>query len=81
MVVDLGHGFRNHATTCWNSSEHFTSFGVKLGMGPNGWYSTASFATSEHCGTHLDAPFHFYQDGWKLENIPLDRMIAEGKPT
>ncbi len=25
-----------------------------------------------HFGTHIDAPFHFVQDGSKVEDVPLD---------
>lgn len=79
VVIDLGHGYRNQTTTCWSPVERFETFAEKFGTGPNGWYSTESFSTSEHCGTHLDAPFHFHRDGWKLDEIPLERMIVEGK--
>jgi len=79
VVIDLGHGYRNQTTSCWDSTDLFKTFGEQIGMTPNGWYSTESFSLSEHCGTHLDAPYHFYQEGWKLDEIPLERMIAEGK--
>lgn len=77
-VIDLGHGYRSHATTCWKPTEYFETFGEVKGTGSNGWYATEGFSTSEHCGTHLDAPYHFYQEGWKLDEIPLERMIVEG---
>lgn len=76
-VIDLCHGYQN-LSTCWINNQRFEIFGVKRGH-PNGWYSTQSFSMSEHCGTHLDAPYHFYEDGWKLEDIPLERMVVEGK--
>lgn len=77
IVIDLCHGYQNQSTTCWNPSQRFEIFGVQRGNNPK-WYSTQSFSVSEHCGTHLDAPYHFYQDGWKLDDIPLERMIVEG---
>lgn len=77
-VIDLGHGYRSHVTTCWKPTEQFEIFDEVKESGPNGWYSTESFSTSEHCGTHLDAPYHFYQEGWTLDEIPLERMIIEG---
>lgn len=40
------------------------------------FYSTNAFTTSEHMGTHLDAPYHFYTEGWKVDEIPLERLIA-----
>lgn len=79
IVIDLCHGYQNQSTTCWTTAQRFEIFGVKRDAGPNGWYSTQSFSMSEHCGTHLDAPYHFYENGWKLEDIPLERMIVEGK--
>jgi len=30
-----------------------------------------------HNGTHVDAPYHFCEDGWKIEDIPLDRFVFE----
>jgi arylformamidase len=30
-------------------------------------------AMSLHCGTHMDAPFHFFQDRATIDRIPLDR--------
>ena len=32
---------------------------------------------SEHTGTHLDAPVHFAQGRWSVEQIPLDRLVGE----
>ncbi|KAK8397606.1 hypothetical protein O3P69_004411 [Scylla paramamosain] len=38
-----------------------------------GWSST-SFCTSEHSGTHVDAPVHFARDTWPINEIPLERL-------
>jgi arylformamidase len=32
--------------------------------------------TSLHCGTHMDAPFHFFADGRTIDQVPADRMIG-----
>ncbi|KAI4457104.1 cyclase-like protein 2 [Holotrichia oblita] len=42
----------------------------------NRWYAMSEFCTGEHGGTHLDAPYHFYKYGWKVGDIPLQRLIA-----
>lgn len=34
-------------------------------------------AMSLHCGTHMDAPFHFFQDGTTIDRVPLDRCTGE----
>ncbi|VVC44985.1 Kynurenine formamidase [Cinara cedri] len=77
-VFDLTHGYRNYTTTCWSSQEHFKVFDQILNTEPNNWYVSESISLSEHCGTHLDAPFHFNPDGWKLDEIPIERLFVEG---
>lgn len=39
------------------------------------WFAQYSFCMGDHGGTHLDAPFHFYDKGWKLGEIPLNRLV------
>jgi len=77
-LIDLGHSYRFRTTTCWDPTQRFDIYDVRTGPGPNGLYITESFSTPEHCGTHLDAPFHFNPTGWKLQDIPLYRMVVEG---
>ncbi|KAG7173941.1 isatin hydrolase-like [Homarus americanus] len=38
------------------------------------WVELNEFCTSEHSGTHVDAPVHFSKDSWTLDAIPLDRL-------
>ncbi|CAF0864719.1 unnamed protein product [Rotaria sordida] len=40
------------------------------------FYSSNTFITSEHMGTHIDAPYHFSSTGWKLDEIPLKHLIS-----
>jgi len=78
VVIDLGHGY-TPATTCWFPYDRFETYDVKVIMNDVGLtVNVESFKVAEHCGTHLDAPYHFTNDGWKVGDIPLDRMIAEG---
>ncbi len=39
-------------------------------------FATNAFTTSEHSGTHLDAPIHFYNDSWTVDQIPLERLVG-----
>ena len=32
---------------------------------------------SSHTGTHLDAPYHFAEDGMKIHEIPLERLVSD----
>nr|XP_022904033.1 uncharacterized protein LOC111416294 [Onthophagus taurus] len=42
------------------------------------WYATNEYCSGEHGGTHLDAPYHFYQQGWKVDDIPIERFFVQG---
>ncbi|XP_050539565.1 isatin hydrolase-like [Daktulosphaira vitifoliae] len=80
VVLDLSHGYRHNITNCWEPNEFFNIFDViEEGNHEDGtWYTTEKFSLSEHCGTHIDAPYHFNKKGWKLGDIPLERQIVEG---
>jgi arylformamidase len=39
-------------------------------------YNLAELSLSTHHGTHLDAPYHFFDDGRTLDQIPLDRFYG-----
>lgn len=79
-AVDLGHVYRPGVTTCWDPKLRFDVFEKRYTPVPNGRrIVTESFATPEHCGTHMDAPYHFNAAGWRLEEIPLERTVAEGE--
>lgn len=39
-------------------------------------YNITEISMSTHQGTHLDAPFHFYEDGMTVDKIPLDRLYG-----
>jgi arylformamidase len=32
---------------------------------------------STHCGTHVDAPFHFRDDGQKIDEVPLTTFVGK----
>ncbi|ODN00638.1 Kynurenine formamidase [Orchesella cincta] len=38
------------------------------------WLAMFSFCMGEHGGTHVDAPYHFNPLGWKLSEIPVERL-------
>lgn len=38
--------------------------------------NVSSLSCSTHCGTHVDAPFHFVQDGATLDRIALDQLVG-----
>ncbi|HEX7251651.1 MAG TPA: cyclase family protein [Thermoanaerobaculia bacterium] len=76
-VIDLSYSF-DEKTIYWPTSP--SSFQLeKLAYGdtPAGYfYSSYSFCTPEHGGTHLDAPIHFSRAGRTTDQIPLRQLIA-----
>jgi kynurenine formamidase len=76
-LVDLSHDYSDQAIF-WPTAEGFRLDKVADGMTPDGYYYAANnFAGAEHGGTHLDAPVHFAQGRWSVEQIPLDRLVGE----
>lgn len=40
-------------------------------------YNSSHIRSSLHWGTHIDAPFHLYEEKWTIDQIPLDVLIGE----
>jgi kynurenine formamidase len=75
-LVDLSHAY-DEQTVFWPTSDRFRLEKVADGVTEGGWYYAANnFFTSEHGGTHLDAPVHFAAGRPAVDRIPLDRLVA-----
>lgn len=42
-----------------------------------GLYNLTSFSMCAHNGTHVDAPYHFLNDGATVDKIPLSKTVGE----
>ncbi len=74
--VDLTHDLSSESVF-WPTGETFQLTKVADGVTDKGYYyASNSFSGNEHGGTHLDAPVHFAQGRWTVEQIPLDRLIG-----
>jgi kynurenine formamidase len=75
-LVDLSHAY-DAQTIFWPTSEGFRLQKDAEGVTPAGFYYAAnSFFTSEHGGTHLDAPVHFAQGRQSVDEVPLERLFG-----
>ncbi len=75
-LVDLSHDY-GEQTVYWPTAEPFRLEKVADGMTAQGYYYAANnFATSEHGGTHIDAPVHFAKGHASVDQIPLDRLVG-----
>ncbi len=75
-IVDLSHGY-GPSTLYWpTDTDGFQHRELAFGETDGGYfYSSYSFSTAEHGGTHLDAPIHFAAGGATVDQIPLDRLV------
>ena len=75
-LVDLSHTY-DAQTIYWPTAEGFQLRKDADGITPGGYYYAAnSFFTSEHGGTHIDAPIHFAQGHQSVDKIPLERLVG-----
>jgi kynurenine formamidase len=75
-LVDLTHPL-GEKTTFWPTAEPFRFTRRTAERSPAGeFYSANDFCSSEHGGTHLDAPYHFAAGGQKADEIPLARLVG-----
>ena len=78
-MVDLSHGYGGDTLYWPTDTTGFRLETLAEGQTPGGYfYAARQFATAEHGGTHLDAPFHFADGGATVEAIPLERLILPG---
>ncbi|KZT72440.1 putative cyclase [Daedalea quercina L-15889] len=38
--------------------------------------NVASISMGSHTGTHVDAPYHFIEDGRRIDDIPISRFVG-----
>jgi kynurenine formamidase len=75
-IVDLSHAYDSQAIF-WPTAEAFRLDKVADGMTPGGYYYAANnFFTSEHGGTHIDAPVHFAAGKQSVDQIPLEKLVG-----
>ncbi|XP_068238727.1 isatin hydrolase-like [Palaemon carinicauda] len=77
-VVDLSYDVGEDSSV-WITEKPYKVVNSTKGYVPAGyWYESSSFCMSEHTGTHLDAPSHFAEGKWTVDQIPLDRLMGPG---
>ena len=78
-VIDLTHALGPDTIFWPTETDGFKLTELYKGptKGPEGFfYAAYKFCAVEHGGTHLDAPFHFAEQGWRTDQIPLTRLIG-----
>ena len=76
-LIDLSHSFDKDTIYWPTSPSGFELETLSFGISDAGYfYAANSFSTPEHGGTHIDAPIHFSEQGWSLDEIPVDRFLG-----
>jgi kynurenine formamidase len=74
--IDLSYDYSSE-TLYWPTARRFELQVESAERTPAGYYYAANnVATSEHGGTHLDAPLHFAEGRWSTDQIPLERLVG-----
>jgi kynurenine formamidase len=75
-IVDLSHDYSDQSIF-WPTAQSFRLDKVADGVTPQGYYYAANnFASAEHGGTHVDAPVHFAQGKWSVDQIPVGQLMG-----
>jgi len=78
-IVDLSHPF-DEKTIYWpNAPSGFVLHRESYEKKPAGYFYAANdFCAPEHGGTHLDAPIHFAEGKWTVDQIPVRQLVGPG---
>ena len=49
---------------------------VKMDMSDGAMYNLSDISMCVHNGTHVDAPYHFYNDGNTVDEVDIDKFIG-----
>jgi kynurenine formamidase len=75
-LVDLTYTF-DSTTVYWPTATPFRLETVAHGPSPAGYFYAANrFSAAEHGGTHMDAPSHFGEGQWAVDDVPLEQLIG-----
>ena len=76
--IDLSHRY-DSTTLYWPNNkkgfEHITEAEGKTALGY--YYSSYRICTPEHGGTHLDAPIHFAENKFTIDQLPLRSLTGD----
>lgn len=78
-LLDLSYTYDDDTIYWPTSPSGFVLTELARGKTAEGYfYSSYSFCTPEHGGTHLDAPVHFSETGRTPAEIPVRQLVAPG---
>ncbi|GAE37584.1 arylformamidase [Halalkalibacter akibai] len=73
-IIDISQTLSNN-TPVWPGDTPF-SFKLNWTKEESGSVNVGTFTMSAHTGTHIDAPYHFSNDGSRVSQLPLNSYIG-----
>ncbi|MGA8874658.1 MAG: cyclase family protein, partial [Candidatus Korobacteraceae bacterium] len=73
-VIDLTHSLNDRSPN-WEGTKESPYQAKELGNIERDGYYSRVFSTQEHYGTHLDAPAHFADGAWTVDQIPAEHLV------
>ncbi|WP_456272124.1 arylformamidase [Bacillus sp. AK031] len=74
-IIDISQKL-NSTTPIWPGDTPF-DFTLNWAKADTGSVNVGKFTFSAHTGTHIDAPFHFDNDGKKVAQLPLEQFFGD----
>ncbi|MGM0847202.1 MAG: arylformamidase [Bacillota bacterium] len=74
-IIDISQSL-DSSTPVWPGDTPF-SFSLTWSKKETGSVNVGQLSFSAHTGTHIDAPFHFDDDGRKVADLPLDSFFGK----
>lgn len=68
----------NNETPAWPGDRPF-EYSLSVTKTQSGSVNIGEMKTSTHMGTHIDAPFHYNDEGLKVEELPLDVYLSSAQ--
>jgi arylformamidase len=75
-IIDLSFGIHDGMITYPTSSHHKFESSIVGRIAIEG-RETRKFTMGSHCGTHVDAPRHFFADGRTIDDFDVNDLVGE----
>jgi arylformamidase len=78
LTVEIHDGFQSHPSHARTVVMNFVThaFSAPRYQPPCKGFASKLLVMSDHAGTHVDAPFHFYDDGDTIEATPPEQLLG-----
>ena len=77
QIIDLSHPLRPGREGRVLEIERLDATTITGGAEESSWYIMHRVVMDNHLGTHLEVPYHCFEDGDDLARIPADQYVGE----